>query len=346
MDLEGVWRAPEEWPEDTPPLQGWIRGDDGRWREPRMSEAVEESHAPLAVAERVEKSDEQPRRSRQAEADRRAMLMVAGIIAGAMVILAAALILITQAGAEDTVDADSSPQGSVVFAAETDEVKMARRTALAAEAPEAARSALSTMVVRSGTGEEDSLVGFDVVEWTADRTDCLDIAEQVLVERSRTPIAWADNLECVPDRGRWSDRYLGTTISRTLDADVTLHVPAAVAYVSGGSEWTTVTQQRYLTDTAHPAVLEITSAGSGHNPRGQGPEAWKPSDRSTWCAYAIDWIAVKSRWELSVTDAERSELNSMLDTCSDPTSAGPDLWTMPIDEIAPPTIERIESASE
>ena len=34
MDLEGQWNPPEEWPESSPPLPGWIRGADGLWTEP------------------------------------------------------------------------------------------------------------------------------------------------------------------------------------------------------------------------------------------------------------------------------------------------------------------------
>lgn len=34
MDRDGVWNPPELWPEDSPPLPGWTRTDDGRWIEP------------------------------------------------------------------------------------------------------------------------------------------------------------------------------------------------------------------------------------------------------------------------------------------------------------------------
>ena len=31
MDLDGQWKPPQEWPESTPPLPGWIRNADGMW---------------------------------------------------------------------------------------------------------------------------------------------------------------------------------------------------------------------------------------------------------------------------------------------------------------------------
>ena len=31
MGLDGEWKPPQDWPESTPPLPGWVRGPDGRW---------------------------------------------------------------------------------------------------------------------------------------------------------------------------------------------------------------------------------------------------------------------------------------------------------------------------
>ena len=353
LDPDGVWRSPEDWPEDTPPIDGWVRQTNGVWKAPKVlgdtdqprifPNTIASDRASAEDTNVVEKNA--TTRSRQAEADRKAIFTVAGVIAAALVLLVAALVFITQAGAEEDV-VEQDPAAAVVFAAETDELKMERRAAAAAVAPDIAQEQLAALVVRSADSDSDSLNGFDLIEWTAERTECLDIAEQALIARSQSPIEFADQLECVPDRGRWHDRYLNSTISRTLDADVTLHVPAAVAYVSGGADWAPTTLQAFLTDLDHPATLQITTARSGHNPRGQDPSAWKPSSQSTWCAYAIDWIFVKTRWDLSIHGNEQLALADMLDTCGDPDSAGPDLLTMVIEDIASPTIERVDGVAE
>ena len=62
---------------------------------------------------------------------------------------------------------------------------------------------------------------------------------------------------------------------------------------------------------------------------------------SLWCAYAVDWVAVKARWELTVTAGERAALTEMLDSCSSPTSDGADIASMVIDPLGPAVIERI-----
>ena len=352
MDLDGQWRSPETWPEDTPPLEGWIRQSDGSWRAPDIVVVEDVPERPKIKAaqnatatignEATSKgaTKDAPRLSRQAQADRKAIFTVVGILAGGLIVLAAALFLINSAGAED-IAVPEEPQSSVIFSAETEAVRLERQQAAALEAPANAVAQLADL----GT-TTDAPANFDLLDWTAERTDCLDIGEQVLVRRSTQPIVFADQLGCVPDSGRWTDRYLGTSITRTLDADVSLHVPAAIAFASGGHEWTPATRQAYLTDIAHPATFTITTAGSGHNPRGHGPAEWRPSVRSTWCAYAIDWVGVKARWELTVTDAEREALQAMLATCDDADSDGPRLASMVIDSLSEPTINRIDGLGE
>jgi len=343
MDPDGVWCSPHEWPEDTPPLDGWVRDEDGRWDVPSGAVFNHQARTQTATsvhrdttAENVESTT--PRVS----ADRKAMLLVAGVILGAVGLLGAALLLITQAGAEDIPEGDAVAE--VLFPAQTnDDARLEERRALAEEAPDLARERLAELAVRADTNALDS---FNRSDWIAEATDCLDITEKVLVERSDRPVVWADNLECVPDAGRWSDPYLNVTIMRTLDAEVNPRVPPAIAHVSGAADWTDETRHAYVTDTSHPATLEITRKNSGHNPRSQDPSMWKPSREQTWCAYSIDWIAVKDRWQLSVTERESGALAEMLDSCDDPTSSGPNLDTVTLTAVIPPTIERIGDVAE
>lgn len=350
MDLDGIWRAPEEWPEDVPPLSGWVRGVDGRWGPPDSESIAQDtarqpSQLPavlVAEAPPVEK-----RISRQAQSDRRAILIVMGVLGAAAILLAGAIILITQAGAE--VEAERPELPGVIYAAETDEVRAQRQRAAAALAPEQAVFDLAQLPVRDGleVAVSDGVSGvFDPQDWTVVDDGCLDLREVVLVERSQVPITWADQLECVPDGGRWVDRNLGTTLNRVHEADVVLLVPAQVVFASGGSMWSTSTQQAYLSDQLHPATLQIVAAGAGNNPRGQDPSAWRPASQQIWCAYAVDWISVKSHWQLDVSADEKLALEEMLATCDEPSSRGADPETVLIDTLVAPQIETITAAGQ
>lgn len=348
LDPEGIWRAPAVWPEDYPPLEGWVRNGDGTWSAPRASDdrthRESASVVPVKLAEHRARTPtvtmdrpKPPKRSRQAEADVRAMLLVGGAFGAAALLVVLALILQSRAGANvDEVEVDVASE--VVFAAETDALREQRRAEATLTAPPEALALLAQLELRP---TEDADAVFDETQWVAASEDCLDLAEQVLIERSKVPVVWIDNLECVPSEGLWSDQYLGIEITRTIDAEVRPLVPPEDAFSSGGDNWTPTTRSNYLSDTVHPATLMIVAADAGHNPRGASPAAWRPSDEATWCGYAIDWVAVKSRWELSVSEAEFAALDEMLATCDQATSNGPHPSSMVLDPIEPPIIDRL-----
>lgn len=265
------------------------------------------------------------------------MLIVGGAFGAAALLVLLALVLQSRAGAiaeEPEVEVASE----VVFAAETDEIRAERRREAAMAAPPEALALLAQLDVRDG---QDTDAIFDPSQWEPSNEDCLDLTEEVLIERSTVPVIWVDNLECVPSEGLWSDPYLGTTITRTIDADVRPLVPPEVVFLSGGADWTPTTRTSFLTDTMHPATLVILASEGGHNPRNQAPDVWRPSNEETWCGYAVDWVAVKARWELSVSQAESDALNEMLTTCDQSNSNGAHPQSMLIDPIEPPVIERL-----
>jgi len=340
MDLDGVWRGPNQWPGESPPLDGWVKDDAGQWFPPNQrADTPQKGPDGGGVAVKAEplatKSE-----SRQAQSDRRAMYTVAGIVGGACLLLAAALILITQAGAVG--DGEKySEEPEVVFAAETDQDREARKRELALHAPNLARENLAGFPEAPAFDDSNE---FDSKQWLPGELGCLDTAESVLIARSSVPIVWADQLECVPDRGRWSDRYLNTVLTRTRDAAVVALVPPSVVFDSGGALWSSATRQAYVTDQEHPATLQVITADAGHNPRAQDPSAWKPSSPDIWCAYAVDWVSVKTYWQLGVTGSERAALSEMLDTCDSPTSKGADPQTIVTGQLASPGIELVVSS--
>lgn len=264
------------------------------------------------------------------------MFLVAGAIGAALLLLVGAMVLITQAGAAPDPDKPEIAGPSVIYAAETEQDLLARRVEAAELRPDRARQQLDLLASPPATPEPAPI--FDAAEWAPTDSGCLDLTEQVLIARSRIDVVFADTLDCVPASGSWDDPYLGTTIRRTIDADVVHHVAPELVWAAGGFQWTAETRQAYLADLAHPAVHQIIAAGAGHNPREQGPAQWKPADADAWCAYAVDWVEVLHRWNLGVADADRAALAEMLDTCSTPTSRGANPQTTTLDDPALPSI--------
>ena len=346
MDLDGVWRPPQEWPEDTPPVDGWRRHEDGSWHPPETertwirTSSLEGAPTPVAVgsAHEPEKAAE-PKRSRQAESDRRAILSVLGAVLAAVFLIGGALLVITQASASGDVEPEVAAE--VIYGTQTDAARIALLQQAAALAPGAAEQQLTELVVRAPEDEPTPVV-VDPGAWVAPALGCLDISEEALIAESLTPITFADELECVVDGGNWNDRYLSSTITRAIDADVQPLVPLNDVFVSGGQDWDESTRFSYVSELDHPATLQVVLEDGGHNPRGASPAEWRPSDAAVWCAYAVDWVTVKHRWELSVSPAEVVALTEMLSTCSEPTSQGADPFTVLIDPIAEPTINIID----
>ena len=58
---------------------------------------------------------------------------------------------------------------------------------------------------------------------------------------------------------------------------------------------------------------------NSHAKANREPDSWKPSLQTAWCGYGLDWIAVKTRWELAHSTAEVDALKEMLGVC-DPSS--------------------------
>lgn len=339
MDSDGVWQPPERWPEDTPPIDGWVRRDDGTWEPGGSLSAPLSSSTQQIKARSVDTvPDKEPiRRSRQAEADRRAILSVLGALVAAAVLLVAALIVINQADASPEAIESPRPAGQpeVIFQAETDAALAQRRLSAAQQAPADAVGQLIDLSVRNG---ETELAPFDSSMWVPEANGCLDSYEEALIERSTVQVTFADGDECELLGGLWIDRYLDADLQSVDEVEVQTLVPPEQAHVSGGSDWTAETRQAFLTDLAHPATLHVVARGTGHNPRGEAPDAWRPSSRSAWCAYAVDWIATKTRWELSVTPAEQIALSEMLETCGEADSAGADLRSVVIFPVPDPVI--------
>jgi hypothetical protein len=119
---------------------------------------------------------------------------------------------------------------------------------------------------------------------------------------------------CAAVSGRWVSPYDGTKVSSPRRLDIDHVVPLANAWRSGADRWADAQRERFANDLRNPELVAVTLE-TNRAKGDQGPEAWRPPARSAWCSYAVDWIAVKSAYRLTVTAAERSALRDMLGSC-------------------------------
>ncbi|SNY04139.1 HNH endonuclease family protein [Paractinoplanes atraurantiacus] len=114
--------------------------------------------------------------------------------------------------------------------------------------------------------------------------------------------------------GTWISFYDGQVLNSPTKVDIDHMVPLANAWRSGASKWTTAKRGDFANDLDDPQLIAV-SASSNRSKGDQDPSTWKPSETSSWCEYAKDWIAVKSKWKLTVTEKEKSALDDMLRKC-------------------------------
>ena len=158
----------------------------------------------------------------------------------------------------------------------------------------------------------------------ADR-DCQNTRAEVLIVESAGPVSFtpnADGDECRVAAGQWLGPWSGQLFTDAGDVDIDHHVPLGHAHESGGWSWDRERKRAYANDLAHPASLQTTDKSVNRTKGKQPPDQWRPDQTAGWCRYAADWIAVKSKWRLTVTQSEVAALREMLDTCDDASSWG------------------------
>lgn len=84
------------------------------------------------------------------------------------------------------------------------------------------------------------------------------------------------------------------------------------AWRSGAYAWDAAKRQRYAND---PLVLLATDGQANQDKGSMAADQWLPPDHSYHCAYVARQIAIKSKWNLSVTGAEKTTFQRVLRAC-------------------------------
>mgnify|MGYP001566948050 CR=1 FL=1 len=151
--------------------------------------------------------------------------------------------------------------------------------------------------------------------WVDEDGDCQDARQEVLIAESRVTGTFTTNTMCRVAAGSWFDEYSGVILTNPADVEVDHFVPLENAHVSGGWAWSAERRRAYANDLSHPEHLIAVRDRVNQSKGSKSPERWMPPRVEYRCDYAISWIAVKTRWALTVTAEERGALLSMLEAC-------------------------------
>ena len=139
-----------------------------------------------------------------------------------------------------------------------------------------------------------------------------------MILRSLVPAQLSED-GCTVAGGSWLDRWTGNVVTTPENLDLDHHIPLANAHRSGSHRWSKDQKRQFAND---PANLNFTSADFNRNlKQGKSPDQFTPEAVdavNNHCQYAKEWIDLKSKYHLAVTEAERMTLVVWLTEC--PTS--------------------------
>ena len=144
---------------------------------------------------------------------------------------------------------------------------------------------------------------------------CVNVRHFVLRRDSLVPATMSEN-GCQVVEGEWVGPYTGISGSNPRDFDIDHRVPLGNAHVSGGWAWSREEKRAYANDLEDPEHLVVTTSRANRAKGARGPEAWQPPDVENHCEYATTWMAVKRRWNLTMTVTEVDALAVMYQACS------------------------------
>ncbi len=153
--------------------------------------------------------------------------------------------------------------------------------------------------------------------WTDEDRDCQNARQEALIAESKTRVTFESEDRCRVATGQWVGPYTGTVVDDPGKLDIDHLVPLANAHRSGGWAWDRDRKRAFANDLTYPDHLIATTASANRAKGSKGPEDWRPPDQGYWCDYAVDWVAIKSRWGLTATEREWEALQEMLGACPD-----------------------------
>ena len=152
--------------------------------------------------------------------------------------------------------------------------------------------------------------------WIDADGDCQDARQETLIAQSKSAAVFESPDRCRVESGQWVGPYTNAAVNDPRKLDIDHMVPLANAHRSGGWAWSQDQKTRYANDLSYEGHLVAATASANRAKGSRGPEDWRPSNEDYWCQYAVNWIAIKDRWDLSATDREWAALRDMLNTCN------------------------------
>lgn len=148
--------------------------------------------------------------------------------------------------------------------------------------------------------------------WTDEDGDCQDSRQEVLIRDSRVPVTFKTEKQCSVATGEWKDPYSTSVITNPTYVDIDHVVALRDAHESGGWQWSAEQRQAFANDLGQ---LTVSSRSTNRSKGARGPDEWLPPLPEFRCQYIDIWLAVKEKYELTMTETEAALVAYMKKTC-------------------------------
>lgn len=109
--------------------------------------------------------------------------------------------------------------------------------------------------------------------------------------------------------GHWKDFYSGRLIKDKRKIDIDHIFPLNRANNSGAYAWTILEKEKFAND---PENLLAVSSEENRQKGAKGPSEWLPSDKSYHKEYAIKYLNIARKYNLSITKEDKEALEKIL----------------------------------
>lgn len=143
------------------------------------------------------------------------------------------------------------------------------------------------------------------------------ITRNDILARDLTNVVYQKGSDCVVASGTLNDPYSGKVISfvrgpNSSAVQIDHRVALSNAWQTGAAYWTADKRLQFAND---PINL-VAADGPLNMAKGDGDAAtWLPPNKAYRCTYVTDQIAVKAKYALWVTQAEKDAMAGILATC-------------------------------
>ena len=140
-----------------------------------------------------------------------------------------------------------------------------------------------------------------------------------ILKRDLTNVTWRSGASCLVATGTLKDPYTGKIIKFVRGVKTSLavqidHVVAlSNAWETGASTMSATSRYNLYND---PLNLLAVDGPTNESKSDSDAAAWLPPNRAYRCAYVARQIAVKTKYRLWITSAEKAAMSSVLNTCA------------------------------